>query len=278
MNNSGTLHLKEEKFDTSQFGEMQLLIKITDEHISYAITNQRDNQLIVLYESSVKASIGETINELLNKNGYLNSSFAVVKVSVLTSRFILLPTLYYTSDNMSGYEKLIQANEQTTTFVTNVHQSNIKCVFVLEQGLVNSIVQKFPQARFFCQAEPLVESSLKVTVGLNQLILQLNDNTFEICYIRDGKFAFNNLYDIANADDLNYFLLMIIKQLTIDAKNVPIVLAGSIVRDDENFKRIEKYFENITFADIDKLVTKSAAFDQLSGHKHYSLLSLGLCE
>lgn len=278
MNNLGTVHLKEEKFDTTQYGEMQLLIKITGEHISYAITNQKDNQLVILYESSIKTSVDETINQLLNENSYLHASFAVVKVSAQTSRFILLPALYYTSDNLSGYEKLIQANEQTTTFVTNVHQGNIKCIFALEQVIVNSILQTFPQARFFCQAEPLVESSLKITAGLNQLILQFNANSFEVCFISDGKFVFNNLYNITNADDLNYFLLMIMKQLTIDAKSVVIVLAGSIVRDDENFKRIEKYFENITFANIEKLITKSSAFDQLSEHQHYSLLSLGLCE
>ncbi|MGV3509583.1 MAG: DUF3822 family protein [Sphingobacteriaceae bacterium] len=274
----GTVHLKEEKFDITQSGEMQLLIKVTAERISYAISNQKDNRLVVLYESSIKTTIENSISELLKENDYLRSSFAEVKVSVQTSRFTLIPALYYTSDNLNGYEKLVQVNEQTTTFVTNINQGSIKCVFALEQAVVNAILQEFPKASFFCQAEPLIESSLKTAANLNQLTLQFNDNSFEACYTSAGKFIFYNLYAITNADDLNYFLLMIMQQLTIDARNTSIVLAGNIVHNDENFKRIEKYFENIIFSDFAELVNYPTAFDQLPKHKHYSLLSLGLCE
>ena len=61
MNDFGIVHLKDERFDSTQTREMQLLIKITPQRISYAIINGIDNSLVVLYDSPVKDSIDRAL-------------------------------------------------------------------------------------------------------------------------------------------------------------------------------------------------------------------------
>ena len=128
MNEFGILHLKDEKFNVSESREMQLLIKIAPGHISYAIIHQKDNQLLVLFDSPIHQSIELTLNDILQSNEYLRSSFAVVKVAVQSFNFTLIPSQYYTKDDIPGYEKLVQANEGTKTFISTINEV-FRCYF-----------------------------------------------------------------------------------------------------------------------------------------------------
>lgn len=279
MNNFGTVHLKDEKFNAAQTREMQLLIKIAPQRISYALINGKDNKLLVLYDSPIKSPIEETLNALLLENEYLRSTFSGIKISVQTSNFTFIPAQYYTRDNLHGYEKIVQANEGTKTFVSSINADGIKCITALELNVISPLISDFSEARFFSQAEPLIEAGLRKSVSATQkLVLQFNDDSFEACVTAEDKLVFYNLYAINNADDFNYYLLMIMQQLVIDTTNTSVIVAGNIGLDDENFKRIQKYFESIQFADCGEITNFSSDFDQLQKHKLYSLISLMLCE
>ena len=56
MNEFGILHLRDEKFNPSQSSDAQLLIKVAPKRISYAIVNEKENRLQVLYDSPISSS------------------------------------------------------------------------------------------------------------------------------------------------------------------------------------------------------------------------------
>ena len=279
MNDFGIVHLKDERFDSTQTREMQLLIKITPQRISYAIINGIDNSLVVLYDSPVKDSIDAALDDLLATISELKSGFAKVKVSVHTPHFTLLPTQYFIITDLPEYEKLIQAGRDTKTFISSINKDSIRCVIALKVKDITPITSTFPDARLFSQVEPLAEIGLRLRdTNAHKLLLQFNDQSFEACLISDEKLVFNNNYTIKNADDFNYYLLMIREQLAIDTKNTSVILAGNIEPSDEQYKRIGKYFEDVRFADSTEIINFSKAFDQTSKHRYFSLLGLLLCE
>ena len=279
MNDFGIVHLKDERFDSTQTREMQLLIKITPQRISYAIINGIDNSLVVLYDSPVKDSIDAALDDLLATISELKSGFAKVKVSVQTPHFTLLPTQYFIITDLPEYEKLIQAGRDTKTFISSINKDSIKCVIALKVKDIMPITSTFPDARLFSQVEPLAEIGLRLRdTNAHKLLLQFNDQSFEACLISDEKLVFNNNYTIKNADDFNYYLLMIREQLAVDTKNTSVILAGNIESSVEQYKRIEKYFEDVRFADSTEIINFSKAFDQTSKHRYFSLLGLLLCE
>jgi hypothetical protein len=279
MNDFGIVYLKDERFDSAQTREMQLLIKITPQRISYAIINDIDNSLVVLYDSPVKDSIDAALDNLLRTNSELKSSFAKVKVSVHTPHFTLLPAQYFTITDLPEYEKLIQARGDTKTFVTSINKDSIKCIIALKIKDTAPITSAFPDVRLFSQVEPLAEMGLRLRdTNAHKLVLHFNDQSFEACLISDEKLVFNNIYAIKNADDFNYYLLMIREQLAIDTKNTSVILAGNIESAKDHYKRVEKYFKDVRFADSTEIVNFSRAFDKISKHRHFSLLGLSLCE
>jgi len=279
MNNSGTVQLQDEDFNVSQTAEMILLIKIAPKRISYAIINEHDNRLLVLYDAPVTKSVKDTVDDLFSEKEYLKAGFSRSKVSIQTSRFTFIPAKYFINEDIAVYEKLIMANKTTKTFLSTIDDSfGTECIVSLERSSIERIESTFPDVRIFSQAEPLIKGSLRTQNSTTQkLVLQFNYDSFEAYYTTEGEFIFYNLFIVESADDFNYFLLNIIQQLSIEPDNTAIILSGNIVIDDENYKRIEKYFGDIRFADSSKITNYSPAFNQLPKHLHFSLLSLLLC-
>jgi hypothetical protein len=279
MNNFGVTHLKDDRFDAAQSKEMQLLFKVDAKRISYAIIQEKENRLLVFYDGPIASSLEETLKNILAENTYLHATFATVKASVQTLNFTFIPAQYYTRDDIPGYERLIQATEQTKTFVSSIDNDGIKCVIAPELAVINPIIAAFPDVRIFSQAEPLVEAGLALSTSkYHELFLKFSEGTLEACFLKEGSFAFYNVFAIETAEDLNYFLLMIVQQAKIEPAQCTVTLLGYIGEEGEYFRRIERYFRTVQFADGSSIVTTSEAFDSLPTYQHLSLLSLRLCE
>ena len=279
MNEFGILHLKDDRFDTARSREMQLLIRVAPKRISYAIVNEKENRLLVLYDSSTSVNIEDTLYDLTTEYEYLRSTFSRIKVSVQTTNFTLIPLQYYTINDLAAYEQVIHAHEETKTFITTVFQGGINCISALEMASIAPLIGAFSEVKLLSQAEPLIEGSFKID-GLNthKLVLQFNEESFEAYLGTADKLLFYNLFTIENADDFNYFLLNILQQMEIEPSEISVTLCGYIDSGDANYRRVEKYFTDIQFADSTILTTFSPTFEQLPKHQYYSLLSLILCE
>lgn len=279
MNDFGTLHLKDEKFNPAQSREMELLIKITPKRISYAVVSDRENSLLLLYDAPIAQSVEDDLSDLLINNDYLRLPFAKIKVSVQTLNFTFIPLQYYTRDNMSGYEQIIQANDDTKTFVSTINAESVNCVIALEMNTIAPLIGAFSLLRLLSQAEPLIQGGLKVgSATRDKLVLQFNEESFEVYAHIADKFVLYNIYSFENAEDFNYYLILVMQQLAIDADKTSIILAGDITTGDANYKRIEKYFSNISCADSSEFTTFSTHFNSIPKHKYFSLISLLLCE
>ena len=278
MNDYGTVHLKDEKFNPAQSREMQLLIKVGSDRMSYAIVNERDNRLMVLYDSALTQSVEDAIGDLLSENDYIRSSFSKIKVAVQTLNFTFIPQQYYTRDDLPGYEKIIQAQEETKTFVSDVNDHSVKSVVALELKTIAPLISAFSEVKLMSQAEPVIEGNLKTReLKSKRLFLQFNSDSFEACLCNEDKFIFYNVFSTGNADDFNYYLLMLMEQLSIDGAGTSAILAGNISANDELHNRVAKYFQHVRFADCSELTALSPVFDDLPKHRHFSLISLLLC-
>jgi hypothetical protein len=81
-----------------------------------------------------------------------------------------------------------------------------------------------------------------------------------------------------NADELNYFLLNCIETLKINVQDCSMMLSGKVVKGDESYQRIEKYFGDIQFADAELIVRHPEKFNEVLRHQFFPLISLDQCE
>jgi hypothetical protein len=163
--------------------------------------------------------------------------------------------------------------------ISTINAESINCVSAPDLQTITPFTSSFTEVRLFSQVEPFIEGGLKMgETKRYKLVLQFNEESFEAYLSADEKLLFYNIFSIENADDFNYFLLNIMQQFAVDPHETSVILSGIVAAGDANYKRIEKYFGEISFADSSQFTLYPTAFEQLPKHQHFSLISLLLCE
>src|SRR5690606_14236054 len=145
--------------------------------------------------------------------------------------------------------------------------------------VISPLKKRFPNAVIYSQAEALIEGALKDSSAASGLkvVIHFNSGTFEMVIVSNGEFVFYNIFSFENADDFNYYLLLIKEQFELQP-DTPVHLAGEIEKYSELYKRIARYFQNIRFCDSTSIVKHPDSFKLLPSHQFFSLLSMSLCE
>lgn len=279
MNNVGTLHLKDKNYLPDQAGSCELLIKHNKHKLSYAIRNIQSNELYVIYDAALSGSMEETFAGLSTQNEYLNQKFGRVKVSSETFNFVFIPSELYAESSSSSFRNFVQSTKPTSTFTNTMLEGKVHTVSAVEDSVIVPLKKRFPNAVVYSQAEALVESALKSSADSSGLkvTIQFNSGSFEMVIVSDGEFVFYNIFSFENADDFNYYLLLIKQQFELQ-QDTPVLLAGEIEKYSELYRRISRYFQHIRFSDSTAMVKHPDSFKLLPSHQFFSLLSMSLCE
>ncbi len=284
MNN--TIRLIDEHFESQHSGKCDLLIQVNATYISYAIIDKGQDQLRVLCQTTLngedgnKLSVIEGIDQLLQTESHLKYHFRKIKISVETFKFTFIPSELYINSDLPDYTKFIQSISETDVLVTDIKSAQIKNVIAIPADLKNKLNSSFYEVYLFNQANSFIEGAknLHNPSVHSQLFLNFSTEIFEAVLFQDSKLGFYNIFNYHNADEFNYFLLNMMQQLDVDKDKTLITLAGEIIESDEIYKRIEKYFSEITFADSKLLIHQSDLFKAIPSQLFFSLMSLNLCE
>ncbi|MGB4775759.1 MAG: DUF3822 family protein [Daejeonella sp.] len=279
-----TIYLIDENFQSQHSGKCDLLIQINADSIFYAIVDKGQDQLRVLVQADFndntpKASVIDVIDKLLQTEAHLKYYFRKVKISVQTFKFTFIPAELYIADNIPDYAKFIKPAMETDVIVNDIKSFHIKNAFLIPTNLQNKLNSGFHKPQILSQANSFIEGARKIHSDTsNELFLNIQSKSFEAAILNDNKLLFYNIFEYQNADEFNYFLLTVLQNLNIDVNQTLITLSGEIKQSDEVYKRIEKYFANLIFADSKLLSNQSDLFSEIPSHSIFPLLSLNLCE
>ncbi|MGV3706246.1 MAG: DUF3822 family protein [Arcticibacter sp.] len=278
MNNVGTLHLKDKTYLPEQAGLCELLIKHNKHKLSYAIRNIQTNELYVIYDAVLSAPMEDTLAGLGAQNAYLNQRFGRVKVSSETFNFVFIPAELYAESSSSSFKNFVQSTKPSSTLTNSMLEGKVHAISAVEDAVISPLKKMFPDAVIYSQSEALIESALNgaATEGM-KVIIQFNSGTFEMVVVANGEFVFYNIFSFENADDFNYYLLLVKQQFELQP-DTPVLLAGEIEKYSELYRRIARYFQHIRFSDSTALVKHPDSFKLLPSHQFFSLLSMSLCE
>ena len=88
---------------------------------------------------------------------------------------------------------------------------------------------------------------------------------------------FNNSFVFTTKEDLLYYILFSFEQLKLSANNISVELFGQINKDDENYKLLYDYIQNMTFGKDLKGINFADEFKNLCKYQYYALFSQVLC-
>ena len=276
MNSKNSIILVDPDFDVDSADNCDLLIKVTTDNFSYAIIDRSKNCLMVLYDHQECKNVHSALSNLLKEDRHFDLPFRTVKASVFTRNTIAIPNDLFDSQKLNIYAKYFSTEQSEQLHLQNLPGQEFTSIFNLDHKMEELLITSFGISKVFDHTAPLIALSNFVTE--KHLTLDFTVGSFCAVLSDCGKLLFENCYDTVDAEEFNYFLLLIIHQLELDKQPIKVSLSGIIHEDDEKFKAIKQYFNNIVFniPNAEKLDNK--ILDNMPNQYYSSLLAFRLCE
>lgn len=273
MNTNNSLLLIDPNFEPRQEQNLHLLLKITDDSFSYAIIDKETNQLKAVFDKQECANVAETVAQSFKTDAYLSSNYSTVKAAIYTQNFAFIPTELFDNENIANYSTYLSKQNSGKLYVQPNPPLGFNEVFTLTDEIDSVLPQN---TKRFSQTSTLF-TLIKHIQG-NALILDFTAKSFNALYIENQQVIFQNHYEIDNAEEFNYYLLLISNQLQLSAKTINIYIQGIIHEDDAYYNCIKKYFDSIYFFLPIEEKLNIEILDDMPKHYFSSLLALDICE
>lgn len=278
---------RDQHFESHQAAGCDLLIQLTPFQINYAVIDQRDQSVQILsrfdYPTSHNAEdIIERLDVLAQTRTELNLLFAKTKISVQNQTYTFIPTALFDSSLVGDYAKFMQtpSHQRQPLIVHELAAMDIQNVSIIRESLQEGLEARFNNLLVVNQASPLLMGLKKqITNQQDQILaIHIQAEAVEFAFFKNGLLQFYNLFECMNPDELNYFLLQVIKELNLSSATCNALIAGDIEVGDPNYTRVEKYFKEIRTVDTWQALSPPNFNETVSNHDFFSLINLNLCE
>ena len=274
MNTKNSLLLLDPDFDPHTAPQCNLLLKITKDSFSYAIINQEHKELKAVFDEQECMNTLQTLKRLLKNDPYLSYPFKEVKIAVNTDNCVTVPNKLFSSDALTSYTNFFSNSDSSKLHIKPNYHFDFTAVFNLQQGMENELDTHFESAKKVDHQAPLLSLAARVENGL---LFDFTALSFSILQVKDGKLCFKNTFETINAEEFNYYLLLLLKQLEPAVKEMPVYLMGIVNTEDEKHLILQKYFKNIQFTlpQNDKL--DYTILEDMPAYYYSNLLAIDLC-
>jgi hypothetical protein len=276
MNSKNSILLVDPEFDPNTAADCHLLIKIGPDSFSYAIIDKSCNQVKAVYDQQECEDADRALAAKLKSDNYLGLSFKAVKIAVYTENSLAIPDELFDPAGLNQYTKYFPKEQSVTLYVQPVPDYGFTSIFNLTELMEDTLSASLTGSKRYDQSAPLLALAKGKTS--KSLLLDFTVGSFSVTYINEGQLIFQRCFQTGNAEELNYYLLLIMNQLKLDAAQTAVHLSGIIHEDDGNYQCISKYFKDIHFRKSVSNEMDSGILDDMPAHYYSSLLALDLCE
>lgn len=276
MDNKNSILLVDPEFDPSTTENCNLLIKITPDSFSYAIIDKSNDQLKAVYDEQECEDVSQTLATRLKNDSYLTLIFKEIKVALPTENAINIPNELFDPQYLAQYTGFFIEDNSGNLYTRPCAAFGFTSIFTLKQFVEETLSASLNHYKLYTQHSPVL--TLAAKQDKTTLLLDFTAASFNAAYIQNNQLIFQNDYQIENAEEFNYYLLLIISQLQLDPGSTELQLSGIIHEEDEHYQCAAKYFKLIGFNLPLAMKTDHSILDDMPAHYYSSLLALDLCE
>ena len=260
-------------FDKERLADYTLLAQVGQGENALAIVdNEQQLRFVTTYDP---AAIEQQVNDILGLD------FRQVKIVVRDHGYSFIPAEVFDEAQLPVYRRYLPDDQLTEPLVSDIASLGIKLICQINKLGSTPLSDRFPHATVHAAIAVLLHSvaSYGTRASGHTVVIHRMASSVGIYFFDSGKFWYGNDFEVYGADDLNYYLLAMLAHLGLEGKQLNVLLSGDIAADDEYHRRIMKYSDRLTFADM-KQLTGIAIPMELQPHQHRFLTLFGLnqCE
>ncbi|TKC62469.1 DUF3822 family protein [Pedobacter hiemivivus] len=276
MDNKNSILLVDPDFDLNTAADCDLLLKITPDSFSYAIIDKGSRQLKAVYDEQECDNVPAMLAAKLKNDVYLTLAFKEIKAAVYTENSINIPNELFDPEQLNQYAKFFTEAPSNNLYTRPFKTFGFTSIFTLQQFTEETLAASLNNCKLYTQNAPVL--ALAAQNNKTSLLLDFTASSFNALYRTGEKLIFQNYYQTDNAEEFNYYLLLIVNQLNINTADTEIQLSGIIHSGDGYYQCIAKYFSDINFNLPPAKEIDHKILDDMPAHYYSSLLALDLCE
>jgi len=258
------------KADTKKYN---LALQFSKYEYGFSVYN-KDIKKFILVKFDV---IPDSFKNKTDKLSYIFDHEPLLKLNFSETAFIycstkatLVPSEIYVEETKASFFNYNYYLANDEIILSNkIENSEIINLFSFPEAAKSILASHLTNYKIYHQYTSFIESSLLAASkekDVKEVFINVNDDFFNICVTYNKKLIFNNSFHFQSIDDFIYFIQLVLKNLKLNYKNIPIILSGNISAKVGTYKILTQYFTNIKF----KANFPNAAFSKdLKIDKHY---------
>ncbi len=278
MNNKNSILLEDQAFDPVSALNCNLLLRITADSFSYAIVNALAGKIEVVYDCQDFQPTEHNLSATILGDPYLSLLFKTVKIGSYTTNIIAVPEEIYTPEVVDPYLKYFTDldNYSRNLYTARYSGQDFRSLFLLPNAVESAIKIHWREARSFEQTASLL--AINQIAESHQVYLDFTAGSFHAMLLEKGKMIFQNVFQIENSEEFQYYLLLLIKQLEINTTGTKVLASGILNEGDEQHSILLKYFKAVNLCTPPESTISDSILEDMPPHYYTSLLALNLCE
>jgi len=276
MNTQNSILLIDPTFDPSTSINCNLLIRVGINSFSYAILDKETNKIVAVFDEQECESASNTLNECLINDSRLGLTFNEIKLSIYTENNISIPNALYNHDELKLHTAFFTQPYAANLYTTAHPNFGFTSVFSFSKVTDEIISQFFTNSKKYQPNAALLK--LAENTAETSLLLDFAAGSIYILYLKEKQVVFQQCYEIENVEEFNYYLLLIINQLAINASDIPVYVSGIIHDNDEKYNCLKQYFSTVHFLSFIDLNVDQQILEDMPAHYYTTLLALNECE
>ncbi len=203
-----------------------------------------------------------------------------IQICISNSLYTLVPKVLFDEKELESYLSFNHPIEEKNQFIfhhTPLESFDAIVVFAIPRGLEFLLKAKLPPYQLLHFSSPILEAIGLNKMEENELLINVQQEQFEIIYAPSGKIHFFNSFQYQSKEDFIYFLLYVMEQLKLERETSKLILVGEIEKGSAIYKLLYTYITEVSFAHKPANIHFSAVLGELNDYSNVSLFHQHLC-
>ena len=274
----------DETLDINALQSYHLSIQLGLDGLSFCIYDTIQKKYISLrhYPNTHRHSLEpDWYGEILNNDDLLRSGYQSSALILTEERSTMVPDPLFKKDYLKEYFRFnLHLGENETIQYHLLKRAEAWTLYPVDKDLLGLFEKRFTNLQVFHHSIPFLDQILRSRKNdpeKHQVHIDLQGGLFDIAVTRGKSLALYNCYSYRHVNDLMYFVLNVFEQLSLPARETPVVLSGKVTRQSSFYENLRRYVKHLGFARRDPLYTYSYTFEKIPSHAYLNLLNLYTC-
>ncbi len=220
----------------------------------------------------------DKLEEILKKDDLLKIPFRETRFMYLSQKSTLIPAAYFDETKLKPYFEFNHNIEETDEIHYNfISSADTYNVFVLPNGIANTVIRTFRNIKFYHQSTPLINSIMTNHPGREKVFVNMNNLFFDIAVVKTKGLALYNSFAYQQESDLLYFILYVYNQLGLSPETAELVLSGENAGTTKYYNALKNYVTFVKYNSPDAKFGYIGEFDKINKYSYLNLFNVMNC-